>query len=118
VGTCLNLRENAGLPVARLIERRHGGRSLMTTETRFLGLGAMGSALAQTALESGRPIVVWNRTPERTAGWAERGATVARSLTEAVSGDGVIVVCLLDHASVRQVLTPVVDALAGRTVVN
>jgi len=90
----------------------------MTTETRFLGLGAMGSALAQTALESGRPIVVWNRTPERTAGWAERGATVARSLTEAVSGDGVIVVCLLDHASVRQVLTPVVDALAGRTVVN
>ena len=90
----------------------------MATETRFLGLGAMGGALATATLGAGRPVVVWNRTPERSAPWRDRGATVARSVAEAVSGDGVIVVCLFDHASVREVLDPVAGALAGRTVVN
>ncbi|MET7400066.1 NAD(P)-binding domain-containing protein, partial [Dactylosporangium sp. NPDC005572] len=34
----------------------------MTTSTTFLGLGAMGRALAAAALAAGRPAVVWNRT--------------------------------------------------------
>jgi 3-hydroxyisobutyrate dehydrogenase-like beta-hydroxyacid dehydrogenase len=90
----------------------------MTTRTTFLGVGAMGGALAGAALDAGRPVVVWNRAPGRARALGERGATVAGTVEDAVTGDGVIVVCLLDHQSVRAVLDPLAAALAGRTVIN
>jgi 3-hydroxyisobutyrate dehydrogenase-like beta-hydroxyacid dehydrogenase len=90
----------------------------MTTSTTFLGLGVMGSALATAALDAGRPVVGWNRTPHRAAALGERGATVADTVKEAVIGGRVIVVCLFDHASVHQVLDPVAADLSGRTVIN
>lgn len=90
----------------------------MTTSTTFLGLGAMGSALAAAARTAGRPAVVWNRDPRRTHALRERGAAVAGDVQEAVAGDGVIVVCLYDHGSVHGVLDPVAAGLSGRTVVN
>ncbi|GIJ78722.1 3-hydroxyisobutyrate dehydrogenase [Micromonospora phaseoli] len=88
------------------------------TRTTFLGLGAMGGALAMAAVDADRPIVVWNRTPHRAQRLGERGAVVAGSVEEAVAGDGVIVACLLDHRSVRGVLDPVAARLSGRTLVN
>ncbi|MEV7228106.1 NAD(P)-binding domain-containing protein [Polymorphospora sp. NPDC051019] len=90
----------------------------MTTSTTFLGLGAMGSALAAAALDAGHRAVVWNRTPHRAQALGERGATVVNGVEEAVAGDGVIVVCLFDHRSVHDVLDPVAPGLSGRTVVN
>ncbi|WP_020576135.1 NAD(P)-dependent oxidoreductase [Actinopolymorpha alba] len=90
----------------------------MTTRTTFLGLGAMGSALAVAALDAGRPTVGWNRTPHRAQVLGERGATVADTVEDAVAGDGVIVACLYDHESVHQVLDPVVARLSGRTLIN
>lgn len=90
----------------------------MTTSTTFLGVGAMGSALATAALDAGRSTVVWNRTPHRAQALGERGATVAGSVEEAVAGDGVIVACLFDHQSVHGVLDPVSAGLSGRTVIN
>ncbi|MBL7500166.1 NAD(P)-dependent oxidoreductase [Frankia sp. CNm7] len=90
----------------------------MTTRTTFLGLGAMGSALAAAALDAGRPSVVWNRTPGRARALGERGATVAETADKAITDDGVIVVCLFDHQSVRAVLDPFAADLAGRTVIN
>lgn len=90
----------------------------MTTSTAFLGLGAMGSALATAALNAGRPVVGWNRTPHHAAALGERGATVADTIEAAVTGGRVIVVCLFDHASVHQVLDPVAARLSGRTLIN
>ncbi|MEV0396360.1 NAD(P)-dependent oxidoreductase [Polymorphospora rubra] len=90
----------------------------MTTSTTFLGLGAMGSALAAAALDAGHPTTVWNRTPHRARALGERGATVADTVEKAVAGAGVIVACLFDHRSVHDVLDPVVDGLSGRTVIN
>jgi 3-hydroxyisobutyrate dehydrogenase-like beta-hydroxyacid dehydrogenase len=90
----------------------------MTTSTTFLGLGAMGGALAKAALEAGRPTTVWNRGPDRARPFGQRGATVAGSVKEAVAGDGAIVACLFDHESVRGVLDPVAATLSGRTVIN
>jgi 3-hydroxyisobutyrate dehydrogenase-like beta-hydroxyacid dehydrogenase len=88
----------------------------MTTSTTFLGLGAMGGALAAAALDAGRPAVVWNRTPSRARPLAERGAAIATTVADAVATDGPIVACLLDDRSVRDVLDPV--DLTGRTLVN
>ncbi|RKR87597.1 6-phosphogluconate dehydrogenase-like protein [Micromonospora pisi] len=90
----------------------------MTCNTTFLGLGAMGGALATASLDADRPTIVWNRTPHRTQRLAGRGATDASTVEEAVAGDGVIVACLLDHRSVHDVLDPVAARLSGRTLVN
>ncbi len=87
----------------------------MSTSVTFLGLGAMGSALATAVLTAGRPAVVWNRDPRRARPLADRGATVIDHVGKST---GPIVVCLFDHRSVHDVLDPVADTLTGRTVLN
>lgn len=84
----------------------------------LLGLGAMGRALVTALLDAGQPVVVWNRTPGRARELVERGAVAAGTVQEAVTTGGPIVVCLYDHASVRQTLDPVAPALRDRTVIN
>jgi 3-hydroxyisobutyrate dehydrogenase-like beta-hydroxyacid dehydrogenase len=83
-----------------------------------IGLGAMGSALAGAVLDAGYPTTVWNRTPGRAQPLVERGAVAAASVGEAIEASRLVIVCLLDHASVGDVLDPVKDALAGRVLVN
>ncbi|MEV1056192.1 NAD(P)-binding domain-containing protein [Micromonospora chalcea] len=86
------------------------------TPVTLLGLGAMGAALARAWLAAGHPLTVWNRTPARAAVISAEGATVADSAAEAVAANTLVVVCLLDDASVEEVLA---DAdLAGRDLVN
>lgn len=87
------------------------------TSVTFLGLGAMGTALAGAALD-GRRVTVWNRTPNRMQGLVDRGAVGSATVRDAVSEGGPVVVCLYDHASVKETLQPVADALHGRTVIN
>lgn len=90
----------------------------MITSTTFLGLGAMGTALATAAVDAGRPTVVWNRTARRAEVLGEQGATVADTIGAAVADSAAVVVCLLDHQSVHEVLDPVTVGLSGRTVIN
>ncbi|MFF1308587.1 NAD(P)-dependent oxidoreductase [Streptomyces sp. NPDC058307] len=86
------------------------------TSVTLLGLGAMGTALARTWLAAGHPLTVWNRTPARATPLAAEGAKVADSAVEAVAVNSLVVVCLLDDASVQDALA---DAdLAGRDLVN
>ncbi|MBQ1067489.1 NAD(P)-dependent oxidoreductase [Micromonospora sp. D75] len=86
------------------------------TPVTLLGLGAMGAALARAWLAAGHPLTVWNRTTARAAVISAEGATVADSAAEAVAANTLVVVCLLDDASVEEVLA---DAdLAGRDLVN
>ncbi|RFU40309.1 NAD(P)-dependent oxidoreductase, partial [Actinomadura logoneensis] len=50
----------------------------------FLGLGRMGSAMAGRLLAAGHDLTVWNRSPERAAPLAGRGAVAAATPAEAV----------------------------------
>jgi 3-hydroxyisobutyrate dehydrogenase-like beta-hydroxyacid dehydrogenase len=86
-------------------------------EVTVLGLGAMGQALATASIDAGHPTTVWNRSPRRAEGLAGR-AVVAPTAGEAVSASPVVVACLLDHASVHEVLDPVAPRLAGRALIN
>ena len=43
----------------------------------FIGLGRMGSAIAGNVLEAGHDLVVYNRSPEKAAPLAARGARAA-----------------------------------------
>src|SRR5687767_14729461 len=89
-----------------------------STPITFLGLGAMGRVLAATELEAGHPITVWNRSAGRADALGDHGASVAASVADAVGAAPVIVVCLLDHASVHETLDPVAATLTGRTLIN
>ncbi|MFD5598056.1 NAD(P)-dependent oxidoreductase [Streptomyces griseorubiginosus] len=86
------------------------------TSVTLIGLGAMGHALAQAWLAAGHPLTVWNRTPDRAAELAREGARVAGSAAEAVAANSLVVVCVLDDASVDEVLGGA--DLSGRDLVN
>jgi 3-hydroxyisobutyrate dehydrogenase-like beta-hydroxyacid dehydrogenase len=90
----------------------------MTTTVSFLGIGEMGSALAHAVLDAGHDTTVWNRSAEKAAALVDAGARRASSAADAVAASDLIVVCLFDHRSVHDVLDPLTDRLAGRTVVN
>ncbi|WP_309104622.1 NAD(P)-binding domain-containing protein [Microbacterium sp.] len=88
------------------------------TAVSLLGLGEMGRALAGALLPGDHPVTVWNRTPGKAADLLSRGAVEAESAASAVDTAELIVVCLFDHASVHEILDPIVDRLRSRTVVN
>ncbi|WP_327681577.1 NAD(P)-dependent oxidoreductase [Streptomyces sp. NBC_00467] len=83
-----------------------------------LGVGMMGSALAAAFLAAGHPVTVWNRTRSKTGPLVAQGAVPARSAAEAVTADGLAVVCLMTNDNVRELLDSLGESPAGRTVVN
>lgn len=87
-----------------------------STPVTLLGLGAMGTALARTWLAAGHPLTLWNRTHARAEALETEGAHIAATAAEAVAASRLIVVCLLDDASVGAALA---DAdLRGKDLVN
>jgi glutamyl-tRNA reductase len=48
----------------------------------FIGLGAMGEPMALTLVKAGTPLLVWNRTPAKSAILGKAGATVAKDAAE------------------------------------
>ncbi|MBN6038213.1 NAD(P)-dependent oxidoreductase [Amycolatopsis sp. 195334CR] len=83
-----------------------------------LGLGAMGTALAAAFVRAGQPTTGWNRSPEKTEAAAGLGVVRAETVADAVGDAELVVVCLLDHAAVREVLEPVAAQLTGRVLLN
>lgn len=68
----------------------------------FIGLGAMGSAMASNLIKAGHEVTVWNRSPGPTEPLASLGAKVARSADRAALGDVLFSMLANDHA-VREV---------------
>ncbi|MGI5198663.1 NAD(P)-dependent oxidoreductase [Streptomyces sp. CA-288835] len=87
-------------------------------QVSVLGLGAMGTALAEALVKAGYATTVWNRSPGKAERLVARGASAATTSGDAVRAGGLVIVCLLDHASVHEVLDPLSDDLAGRTLIN
>ena len=85
-----------------------------------IGLGNMGSALAEALITGGHRVTVWNRTASKCETLAEAGASVAASVSEAAAEAQVIVVCVINHdASVSLLQTDeVASALRGRLLVQ
>lgn len=84
-----------------------------------LGLGPMGSALANSLLSAGVPTTVWNRTAARAEPLVAAGAQSVPDVGDAVRAADLVVVCLRDHHAAREVLGGVErTAYEGRTVVN
>lgn len=77
-----------------------------------VGLGNMGSALADALIANGFDVTVWNRTPARVERFARAGAKVVANVADAARASRVVVVCVLDHAATMSVVTTPSVALA------
>ena len=77
-----------------------------------LGLGLMGSAIAERLLGAGHDLAVWNRTAAASGPFAERGAAVLGRPADAWSHGDVAITMLADTAAVEAVLIGA-DGLLG-----
>jgi 3-hydroxyisobutyrate dehydrogenase-like beta-hydroxyacid dehydrogenase len=64
----------------------------------FIGLGHMGAAMAERLLQAGHNLTVYNRTPSKAQGLAERGAHLAARIADACGDDAVITMLADDNA--------------------
>ncbi len=62
----------------------------------FFGLGRMGRGMSRRILDGGHDLVVYDVTPEQTAGFAEAGARVAESVAAACEGREIVVTMLVE----------------------
>jgi 3-hydroxyisobutyrate dehydrogenase len=66
----------------------------------FLGIGAMGHAMAASALRAGIPTIVWNRNLAATRDLADLGAEVAETPTDAARRAAIVVTMVTDADAV------------------
>ncbi|QFZ20333.1 NAD(P)-dependent oxidoreductase [Saccharothrix syringae] len=83
-----------------------------------VGLGSMGSALANAFLDKGHPTTVWNRSPEKAEALVAKGAVLAATPAEAIAASELVVVCVLDYRAMREIIDSLGEAPAGRVIVN
>jgi 3-hydroxyisobutyrate dehydrogenase-like beta-hydroxyacid dehydrogenase len=78
-----------------------------------IGLGRMGTAIANNIIKSGFNLVVYNRTPDKTRSVVEAGAISASSPREAASKSDVILTSLRDDAALLEVVNGEKGILSG-----
>ncbi|MEY7972046.1 NAD(P)-dependent oxidoreductase [Saccharomonospora xinjiangensis] len=88
------------------------------TPVTVIGLGSMGSALAETFVAAGHPTTVWNRTSAKAAPLVERGARHAATVGEAVAAGPLVVTCLMTYDDTREVLAPAASVLKDRALIT
>jgi 3-hydroxyisobutyrate dehydrogenase-like beta-hydroxyacid dehydrogenase len=76
----------------------------------LIGLGNMGTAVAERLLDAGYSLVVTNRTPAKAEALAARGAAVAATPEELVEGVEIVLTSLADDRAFEEVATLVVGA--------
>jgi 3-hydroxyisobutyrate dehydrogenase-like beta-hydroxyacid dehydrogenase len=70
----------------------------------FLGTGLMGSRMAGRLIEAGHPLVVWNRTPEKTESLVARGARRMDTPRQVGEATKITISMLIDEEAIRAVL--------------
>ncbi|CAF4753296.1 unnamed protein product, partial [Rotaria sp. Silwood1] len=78
-----------------------------------LGLGAMGSGIAENMLKNGYKLVVWNRTQSKTKALVDAGSISVATPREAAQQCDVIISCLFDDKSVFDIVQGENGLLAG-----
>jgi 3-hydroxyisobutyrate dehydrogenase-like beta-hydroxyacid dehydrogenase len=78
----------------------------------FIGLGNMGFPMAGHLASAGHEVSVFNRSPDKAAGWAARhGGRAASSPADAAEGAEVVCTCVGNDDDVREVVTGPAGAL-------
>lgn len=89
-------------------------------QVTVIGLGNMGSALAERLLVRGHTVSVWNRTDTKCVPLVELGATSISTPAKAASVSDTILICVIDIDAVESILSSdgMAEALAGKTVIQ
>lgn len=89
-------------------------------DVSVLGLGAMGTIMAQAFLKQGKRVAIWNRSPGKAQALVAAGAHLCESAEAALAASPVAICVLLDGPALRQTLGAegVAHALANCTIVN
>ena len=90
------------------------------SDITIIGLGLMGSALANTLLAAGHDTTVWNRTREKMAPLISAGANGAASLGEALKNSPIALICVSNYNMTSDLLgmDDVVENLNGCSIVQ
>jgi 3-hydroxyisobutyrate dehydrogenase-like beta-hydroxyacid dehydrogenase len=79
----------------------------------FIGLGAMGSRLAKRLQDAGYPLIVYNRTRQKTEPFQRAGVAVAESPRDAARHSDLLMSSVADDRALKQVMFGPDGALAG-----
>lgn len=88
------------------------------SEVTVIGLGHMGSALAQALVENSRSVTVWNRSPEKAAPLVEKGAVLAADAAAAVAASPVVILCVTNYKAAQQILDESGNNISGKLLVQ
>src|SRR6266700_2111592 len=93
---------------------------LMNTENNklkpsigFIGMGHMGSHMAQRLLDAGYPLTVYDRTRQKAQEVGQRGAQVAQTPKDLAANCQVVMACVTDDEAQQDVMFGPDGALAG-----
>lgn len=86
----------------------------------LIGLGQMGTSLSSAFLSHGYKITVWNRSPSNASLLVARDTVIASSVASCISANNIIIICVLNNAAVRQILSQVnpLSVLKGKLIIN
>lgn len=73
----------------------------MKQKIAFLGLGNLGTPIAESLVNSGFDVTVWNRTLSKTQPLVDLGATAVDSPIEAITPGGIVFSVLADDSAVE-----------------
>ncbi|MGF7032389.1 3-hydroxyisobutyrate dehydrogenase-like beta-hydroxyacid dehydrogenase [Paenibacillus mucilaginosus] len=105
-----------------LSENIAGDGDMMSSEERMpvtvIGLGNMGSALAEAFVRAGHPTTVWNRSAVKAAPLVAMGAVQADTVADAISASILVIVCLTTYDATIQALEQAGAGITGHTLVT
>ncbi|MGP4052590.1 NAD(P)-dependent oxidoreductase [Streptomyces sp. 2A115] len=88
------------------------------TPVTLIGLGSMGTALAEAFVAAGYSTTVWNRSAEKAAPLVAKGAVHASAIEDAIAASPLVITCLTTYEATREALEPAVAQLAGRALIT
>jgi len=83
-----------------------------------IGLGDMGTALANTLINKGYSVTVWNRSAAKAGSLVSAGATLADTASEAVAASSASITCIKSHRQTRELLAKDPVVLNGKTIIE
>jgi 3-hydroxyisobutyrate dehydrogenase-like beta-hydroxyacid dehydrogenase len=75
----------------------------MPEKIAFLGLGNLGTPIAESLVSSGFDVTVWNRTPSKAQPLAELGAKVVENAIDAITPGALVFSVLADDAVLKEI---------------
>lgn len=81
-----------------------------------LGLGNMGTALANCLLKTGYHVSIWNRTQSKAEVLTDAGAHICASPDEAVDASDFVIICVKSHKETVDLVNRMSVTLAGKTI--